>query len=251
MDKVEKKEAILSLFFPKRCRFCDDVIDFRRSECKKCADDLGEITGEICLLCGHMKKDCFCGNRKHYYRAIIAPFYYEGPAGKAIKRLKRVADEKTIDMFANEMARSFDELLPEFTYDLVTSVPLSEKTYNARGYNQAHLLAEAFAQRVSLPYVETLAKIYEVDTQRTLSKTERTGNLLGVFEPFIGDISGGKRIILIDDVKTTGATLNECAKTLMIAGAAEVVCVCAAITKMEDKQDKANKKKQAVLSIGG
>lgn len=238
MNKTKAKETVLSFFFPKRCRFCDNVIDFRRSECKQCADDLGGITGEICLLCGYMKKDCFCAGHKHYYKSVVAPFYYEGAAGKAIKRLKHAADEKAVNMFAREMARVFEENFAQTAYDLVTSVPLSENAYNARGYNQARLLAKAFAKEISLPYTETLSKTYDTKAQHTLSKTERTGNLLGIFEPFIGDISGGRRVILVDDVKTTGATLDECAKTLMIAGAAQVICVCAAITKHEKRVKK-------------
>ncbi len=238
MNKTKAKEAVISFFFPKRCPFCDCVIDFRLGECKKCAGDLGGITGEICLLCGYMKKDCFCAGHKRYYKAVAAPFYYEGAAGKAIRRLKRTADEKAVNMFAREMARVFDENFARTAYDLVTSVPLSENDYKQRGYNQARLLAKAFAKEISLPYAETLSKVYETKTQHTLSKTERTGNLLGIFEPFIGDISGGRRIILVDDVKTTGATLDECAKTLMIAGAAQVICVCAAITKHEKKVKK-------------
>ena len=239
MNRVYVKEVVLSFVFPKRCPFCDNVMDFRRVECKKCADDLGKITGEVCLLCGYMKKDCFCKAHKHYYKAIIAPFYYEGAAGRAIRRLKHLDDEKTVNMFAEEMSRIFDEYLRHLSYDYVTSVPLSDLAYKKRGYNQAELLAKEFARRLSLPYRETLSKTHETKVQHTLTKTERTGNLLGIFEPFIGDVSGEKRIILIDDVKTTGATLDECAKTLMIAGAQEVVCVCAAITKHENKSEKA------------
>ncbi|HZK22286.1 MAG TPA: ComF family protein [Oscillospiraceae bacterium] len=225
------KEGVLSLFFPKRCEFCDNVIDFRLCECKKCSDSVDKITGEVCLLCGFIKKDCVCLNHKHYYKAVAAPFYYEGAAGKAIRRLKHKHDEKAVKMFAKEMERIFDENFSNLVYDLITSVPLSKKSYNSRGYNQAELLAREFAKGVKLPYKETLVKTYETKPQHTLSKTERTGNLIGIFEPFIGNIQKGKRIILVDDVKTTGATLNECAKTLLIAGADEVICICAAITK--------------------
>ncbi len=235
MNKAYLKEAVLSFIFPKRCRFCDSVMDFRRIECKKCADEIEKIVGEVCLLCGYMKKDCFCKGHKHYYKAIVAPFYYEGAAGKAIRRIKRLNDEKTVKMFSEEMSRTFDEYLGYLSYDYVTSVPLSDLALTKRGYNQAELLARELALRLSLPYIETLSKTNETKMQHTLTKTERTGNLLGIFEPFIGDILEDKRIILVDDVKTTGATLDECAKTLMIAGAQEVVCVCAAITKHENK----------------
>jgi|LSQX01.2.fsa_nt_gb ComF family protein len=241
------KEGMLSLFFPKRCRFCNNVIDFRLYECKKCAESIDKITGEICLLCGFVKKECFCLGHKHYYKAIAAPFYYEGAAGKAIRRLKHTKDEKAVELFAEEMARIFDENFSNLAYDFITSVPLSKKSYNSRGYNQAELLAKEFAKEVKLPYKETLIKSYETEAQHTLSKTERTGNLIGIFEPFIGDISKGKRIVLVDDVKTTGTTLNECAKTLLIAGAEEVICICAAITK-NDKTGSTNSKKTKAIT---
>lgn len=235
------KEGALSLFFPKRCQFCNNVIDFRLNECKKCADSVDKITGEICLLCGFIKKECFCLGHKHYYKAVAAPFYYEGAAGKAIKRLKHTKDEKTVDLLSEEMARIFDENFSSLAYDFITSVPLSKKSYDSRGYNQAELLAKELSKKINIPYKETLIKSYETEAQHTLSKTERTGNLIGIFEPFIGNIPKGKRIILVDDVKTTGATLNECAKTLLIAGAMEVICICAAITK-NDKTGSTNQK---------
>ncbi len=231
MTGNETKELALSFFFPKRCRFCDKPIDFRRTECKLCAADTGRITGEICKLCGFMKRDCGCGGKKNYYKAVTAPFYYEGAAGKAVRRLKSRKDENAVGMFADEMAAAFSEHFTDTAFDLVTSVPLSEKTERKRGYNQAELLAAAFAEKVSLPYFGLLIKTYETKAQHTLSHAERSGNLLGAFEPAVSARMIGKRILLCDDVKTTGATLNECAKTLLVAGAAEVVCVCATLTR--------------------
>ncbi len=232
------KEFFLSFFFPRRCRFCDKPVDFRRAECKICAADTGKITGEICMLCGFMKRDCVCAGKKNFYKAVIAPFYYEGAAGKAVRRLKHRADENAVDMFAGEMAAAFSEYFPDTAFDLVTSVPLSEKSKRKRGYNQAELLAEAFAERISLPYVRLLTKTYETKAQHTLIGAQRSGNLLGVFEPAVNTLMIGKKILICDDVKTTGATLNECAKTLLVAGAAEVVGICATLTRNDGQKPK-------------
>jgi len=112
-------------------------------------------------------------------------------------------------------------------YDLITWVPLSEQRRKARGYDQAMLLAEAAALELGDVAAETLAKVRDTSAQSGLGKDDsaRRANVLGAYRPTDPELIAGQRILLMDDVVTTGSTLSECARTLRTAGAADVVCV--------------------------
>ena len=112
-------------------------------------------------------------------------------------------------------------------YDLITWVPLSEQRRKARGYDQAMLLAEAAALELGDVAAETLAKVRDTSAQSGLGKDDsaRRANVLGAYRPTDPELIDGQRILLMDDVVTTGSALSECARTLRTAGAADVVCV--------------------------
>ncbi len=231
MDKQLFKKRAVSVFYPNRCRFCTRVIDIRKAVCPECEDSKNEITGEICMACGCMKKDCTCRGKKHFYVAVAAPYYYDGAAGKAIKLLKFQNRKECADPLFEDMASCLLTRFSGYTFDAVTFVPSSKKEKRSRGFNQAEILAKGVAELSNIPFWEALVKDFETAPQHSLPENERTGNLLGVFNIKDGITLSGKRILLCDDVKTTGSTLNECAKTLLIGGASEVFCLTAAITK--------------------
>ena len=114
-------------------------------------------------------------------------------------------------------------------YDLISWVPLSEKRLRERGYDQAMLLALAAALELDDVAVETLRKNRNTAPQSgTESADERRANISGAYEVIDSELVRGKRILLIDDIITTGSTLSECARTLMLAGAEGVVCAAVA-----------------------
>ena len=120
-------------------------------------------------------------------------------------------------------------------FDVVTAVPLHQQEHRERGFNQAEKLGQAVAKRLHLPYGVTLRKITVTAPQKELKAVQRTGNLLGVFD-VCADISD-KTVLLVDDVITTGATLDECAKMLKIFGAKEVYAVTAAATALSHGEE--------------
>ena len=115
-------------------------------------------------------------------------------------------------------------------YDLISWVPLSEKRLRERGYDQAMLLALAAALELDDVAVETLRKKPQTQPPQsgTESADERRANISGAYEVIDSELVRGKRILLIDDIITTGSTLSECARTLMLAGAEGVVCAAVA-----------------------
>lgn len=109
-----------------------------------------------------------------------------------------------------------------FPIDLVTWVPIHPRKLKLRGYNQAELLAKALSFNLGLPCMDLLSKKKETKPQSKLNREERLKNILGVFEPKPSIMVFGKRILLVDDVITTGATASECARVLKKMGAEKV-----------------------------
>ena len=231
------KIKLIKLLYPQRCRYCDAVIDLRRKICHTCENTLQKIEGDICKLCGKKKEDCDCGHKKHFYKYVCAPFYYEGAASRAIWRLKFQNQVDLSKIFAEDLAECFDTYYKGYDFDLCTFVPSSEKSLKERGYNQAELLARDFCEIKELPCEELLLKTRETKIQHDLLSFERTGNLAGAIE-LKGDVDlTNKRVLIIDDIKTTGSTLNECAKMLLIGGADEVFCLTVAITNKKEEKN--------------
>ncbi len=231
------KIKLIKLLYPQRCRYCDAVIDLRRKICHTCENTLQKIEGDICKLCGKKIEDCDCGHKKHFYKYVCAPFYYEGAASRSIWRLKFQNQVDLSKIFAEDLAECFDTYYNGYDFDLCTFVPSSEKSLKERGYNQAELLARDFCEIKELPCEELLLKTRETKIQHDLLSFERTGNLAGAIE-LKGDVDLiNKRVLIIDDIKTTGSTLNECAKMLLIGGVDEVFCLTVAITNKKEEKN--------------
>lgn len=232
------KKLFGKLLYPQRCSFCDNVIRLDEKVCKSCLENKNEITGEACLFCGCKKNDCTCGSRKSYYKAIAAPFYYDGSAGIAVRNLKFRGITSVADTLSSAMADCLAKRFSGYWFDVITFVPMTETAVKQRGFNQAELLARGVSGLTDIPFSDMLVKTIETKQQHNLKEFERSGNVLGAFDikeeclPLLK----GARVLLCDDVKTTGSTLNECAKTLLISGAEEVMCLTACIAQRENAE---------------
>ena len=220
----------IKFLYPKRCRFCNNVIDIRREVCHTCENTLQRIDGEICKLCGKSVGHCECDHKKHFYKYVCAPFYYNGAASRAIWNLKFNNKTRFSKSLAEDMAECFEKHYEGYDFDVCTFVPSAKEDLKERGYNQAELLAKDFCEITGLKCQELLVKKFPTQTQHSLSGVERSGNLAGAIDIKDDVDLENKRILLIDDIKTTGSTLNECAKMLLIGGAAEVFCLTVAVT---------------------
>ena len=219
-------DTIGRVFFPHHCFLCGEVIDTHRRVCGDCAHHRPYIYPPICERCGRSKEDCRCGKRRRAFARSVSPFYHQGVAAQGVYSLKQRGFHDTVEGFAEEMAEMVRREYGGIPFDMVTAVPLHKRERRERGFNQAEKLGQAVAERLYLPYETTLTKITVTAPQKELKAVQRTGNLLGVFD-VCADVNG-KTILLVDDVITTGATLDECAKMLKIFGAAEVYAVTAA-----------------------
>ncbi len=165
---------------------------------------------------------------REFVSYVIAPLYYNGKTRNLIKNLKFYGEFKAADVL-HEIFKGLCEDTPHLLdFDVVMPVPLSRQRNNERGYNQAELVAKSVAGVLCLPlYADALKKVKNTDRQSNMSAIERLTNIKDAF--YANEDVKGKRIILVDDVYTTGNTLNNCAKELIKNGAEEVIGVCAAI----------------------
>ncbi len=212
--------------FPHHCFLCNEVLYPHQRLCAVCVDKAPYILPPVCERCGRNEDDCFCGKHRRHFERCVSPFYHEGAAQKGIYTLKSDGFAVTVEGFAAEMAELVRREYGGIPFDVVTSVPMHEKDFSVRGFDQAQLLGEALARRLQLPYDCLIKKITVTAPQKELKAIQRSGNLLGVFD-VCADV-GGKTVLLVDDVITTGSTLDECAKMLKIFGADEVYAVTAA-----------------------
>lgn len=214
------------ILFPERCAVCGEVIVAGERYCPKCNTPSLRIEEPRCLYCGSGKKRCICKRRKNAYDAVVSVFYYTDRVREHFPLFKRRERYGAAETFAEEMAK----LVREYSWktDVITYVPSHKNTMEERGFNPARLLAEALGKELSLPVEALLQKLYDTKPQKDLSHIARSGNLLGAFD-VISLPQNLHSVLLVDDITTTGGTLDECAKMLKIYGVEEVyaVTVCA------------------------
>jgi len=228
IDKI--KNSVLSLMFPEdiKCFFCLNELNENSVDntCVECLKSLPYIL-DPCVRCGvNMDKEnmplcMLCTTHKYNFIQARSPFVYEGKPLEVVHKLKY----NNMKYLSKHMAKYMG-----YTYgkwgvfaDFVTSVPMFKDKEKKRGYNQATILAKDFCALAGLNYLECCRKIKDTESQTTLNIKERFENVENTFEilPEIKEKIKGKTILIIDDVITTGATVNELSKVLLAAGAKE------------------------------
>ena len=167
--------------------------------------------------------------RGKYLDDCVSSVRYEGTMREAILRFK-FGDAQIYHIAFGELVaeRIYEDLYGEF--DILSWVPLAPDRKKERGYDQVELIAENVSERLCMPLVPLLKKRRGVSAQSLASSPEeRRANIAGAYRVIRPELVIGKRILLIDDIVTTGATLSECAKMLREAGAAKVLCATLAV----------------------
>lgn len=226
--------AVGQMLFPHHCYLCNELILPRQTLCPECAARAPYILPPVCDKCGRNEDDCTCGGHSHHYERCVSPFYHKDAARKGILYLKEQNMVVTARGFAAAMVETVRREYGGIVFDGVVSVPMHKKEWQKRGFDQAASLAKEVASLLSVPYTPVLKKLNHTQPQKELTALHRRGNLLGVFD-VTGDVVG-RTYLLVDDVTTTGSTLDECAKMLKIYGADAVYAVtgAAALLKKDE-----------------
>lgn len=206
---------LIDLLFPPRCALCGSVVAPGASVCPTCETECVCMQGCRRIDLGENGKTIPC----------MVPYRYEGKVREAIIRFKFYGQTRSALFFGQQIAAQFQQGAP---FDFVTAVPVSRRRRKTRGYNQSELIARRAADLLALPYRESLVKTADNREQHRLAKQERHRNVQGVYSAAQKGVVQGARILLVDDIVTTGATLGECAKVLYLAGAQSVCCAAIA-----------------------
>ena len=215
--------SVLDLLYPPKCPFCGGTgTSGQTGPCPRCQDAPFWLEGGQAVVKGRDFVRCACAA------------WYQEPLRTAVKRFKFSNQPQYAAAYGAVLAQTIRTYLPG-SYDLLSWVPVSPATLKHRGYDQARLLAQEAAQVLNREAVPLLAKTGHNRPQSSLAHGEqRWKNVAGVYTVPHPEEVTGQRILLIDDILTTGATLNEAARTLRQAGAAQVVCATLCRTPSTD-----------------
>ena len=235
-------DAFLNFLFPVKCLLCHKDLLHAQGLCDVCFLGMEYISPPICLKCGipfpsDVGRDHLCGNcltsGVHFGKAR-AVGHYKGTMQEAIHQFKHKKKVLLAGPLGALMADYDSDEIDFESYDLLIPVPLHFKRLRERGFNQALSLARSIGRKYEIPIDYTgLKRIRWVEPQTNLKMKERKRNVMGAF--YISDrhreMYEGKSILLIDDVYTSGATVNECSKVLMNAGTSgvDVLTLCRAV----------------------
>jgi competence protein ComFC len=221
MGKMKVKNALsalMDLLFPPRCIFCREVIPSGAQICKKCGEEISHINAVKYMNVPEAGKAILC----------IVPYPYSGQVRQSIIRFKFQGQKQFASFYGEKIGELIQKSKLNLQFDVITSVPISAQRRKLRGYNQSELIARTVAGQIDLPYRDYLIKTTDNKEQHKLSEKERLKNVRGVYRSLHQEEFFGKRILLVDDIVTTGATLSECALVLLRGGAKEVSCAAVA-----------------------
>lgn len=205
-------DLFFDLLFPPKCMFCGTLMDTSEDVvCTECLhSELPEVEREL--------------PKVQFFEKTVATFWYEEPIIGAILRFKFHGMSSYGTQFGCWLAGTVKDKL-DGRFDVISWVPCSSLRRWSRGFDQAELLAKSLAASLGMEAIPTLKKIKHNPKQsRTKGAARRKANVLGVYHAYEPQRFQGRRVLLIDDVLTTGATLSECGKTLLMSGSGELVC---------------------------
>lgn len=243
---------LLSILFPRRCPFCHEIVptaddlicpDCRRlvkryyliqePVCKRCGKAISSMRSEYCMDCAEHPRS-FDGGISvfRYGRRNLKPIpgklpgYEKHSMGESVLRFKYHNCREYADYYIEEMLSEYGAVLCRFRPDVIIPVPVHPSRYRKRGYNQAEILARKLGERLQIEVCSTLlVRVKKTRPQKELNTTERMRNLQKAFTIEGTMPKGYRRILLIDDIYTTGSTMEICTRRLKEAGAEKVFCI--------------------------
>ncbi len=217
-------KILKEIFFPPSfsCDVCGRET-FGTNICKQCLKNFTFNTGASCPVCGRKTvrpEICLeCKAQPPVYSKAVSAIVYDGEGVALVAKFKN-GGAYLKDYFADLLYEKV-KTLPET--DCIVYVPMTQKAISKRGYNQTYLLAKELSARTDKPLVkDALIKTKETSSQKALTRKERAENLKGAFKVVEKQALKDKRVLLVDDILTTGATADEISKVLLAAGAQKV-----------------------------
>jgi len=211
---------ILNLLFPPKCILCGTLLESREQDlCRECRCESPE----------------YPGRKEHlqFLDSFTAVWYYEGNVRRSLLRYKFYHARSYADGYGRLLAMKLQKEGWDDT-DILTWIPISRQRKRSRGYDQVELLGNVLAQELGMELTPTLRKIRNTKPQSVMGDAaHRRANILGAYEVIDPGLVRDKRILLLDDIITTGSTASESARMLLTAGAKEVKLATLAVASHE------------------
>lgn len=225
----ENKEKLLRILYPRRCPICHGIVTEKgeaahltcqksvpligEPRCKRCGKGLEREEEEYC-------RDCILG--KHLYTRGLAAYVYEETMKQSIYQMKFHNKREYADFYVRQMCRMLEPVLPLWRPQALIPVPLHKSKYRKRGFNQSLLLAEGIGKAFSIPVQgELVERIKATLPQKELNVKKRKNNLKNAFKIKEHDVELN-RVLIIDDIYTTGSTIDAISECLLERGVEEI-----------------------------
>lgn len=236
------KQILMKLLYPICCPVCGEVQEQMLTDegaaciCPACEKKLIRVASPFCMRCGkpleadRMRRE-YCGDCMRDRHAFVqgrAVFVYQGAIIGSMHRLKYANRRDYAEVFAREAYETYAVWLRRIAPDALIPIPLHPKRRKERGYNQAELIAEALARLSGIPVEKKLLlRMIHTQPQKQLHARERKNNLKNAFQTS-KKIVQLKKVLLVDDIYTTGSTVDAAAEALLMAGVTKVyvLCIC-------------------------
>lgn len=214
---------LINLLFPPKCILCQQILSPNETD--------------LCHDCRCNAPECPKGKfNLSFIARWTAVWYYKDTVRESILRYKFGNRRSYAPVYGRHLAMKLQTAKLD-DFDILTWIPISGLRRLKRRFDQVELLAEAVAKELNVPAVKTLKKIRHNRPQSSLhDAAQRRANVLNAYRVVDQDAIAGKRVLLLDDVLTTGATASECARTLLTAGAKEVFFAAIAVASHNDKK---------------
>lgn len=231
--------GLINLVYPLTCGACDCYVSAFENKflCPACQTRIKHNLPPFCPTCAKplpaednnaiiaLSPCRDCRQDKFYYDRVWSACIYEGVIRQCLKEIKYRANPRLLRQLAEIMINFAGTRIPLRDFQVITSVPIHPRKQFSRGFNQSQILGKQLASFYRIPWQPLLVRVRSTLPQNQLSRRQREQNVKDVFAVKNKNIRG-KKILLIDDIFTTGATVNECSRVLKQAGAAQV-CVFA------------------------
>lgn len=225
-------DNIMDIVSPRTCPMCDCILHKQENICSECNGKIVYITEPKCKKCGKelgdgRKEYCIdCSMKKHYFKMNVSVFKYSNMVSKSLYKFKYHNRRSYGKYYGEAIVMNCIDDIRRWGCDVIIPVPIHYKKRIKRGYNQATLIAKELGERVNIPVDDKyLYRVVNTKPMKELEKNERKKNVEKAFKIYKSVVKY-KKIILVDDIYTTGSTLDECSKALLEAGAEEVFCIC-------------------------
>ena len=220
------REMLMNLLFPPRCILCGSLLQ--------------EEETDLCRDCRTNTDECPISKQRKlpFLDSWLGVWYYEGKVRRSILRYKFRGARSYAGGYGRILAMKLLREHPE-GFDMLTWVPVSALRRFLRGYDQVELLAHSVGRELGIEPVCLLKKVRHNRSQSSIrGDAQRRANVLGVYRVLTPDAVKDKKILLLDDVITTGSTAGECARVLLTAGCAEVHCGAVAVSRRGKKRSR-------------